>query len=288
MSNEAITQPPIQGFVRLGGDAVEVTNVLGPLADLIGTWVGNNGWNLIAVPVTGAGGNESFLLEVMPVNETITFSPIGAAVPNKGFPEPTFVYGLQYELRVSDQLNSQPLHIENGMWLLLDNSPTPASPSIARQSVIPHGDSLLALGDYSIKEGPPNIPDINAVPDPGPAAPLGYTDPWLSPVIPGFSKVNPNQTLQDFIKQQDIVQTTTLSVSTANQGGIVNIPFIVKNANATAFESVFWIETVKSSTGTTFQQLQYSQQTNLNFIQKFGAPGLIMWPHVNINTLVKQ
>lgn len=40
-----------------------------------------------------------------------------------------------------------------------------------------------------------------------------------------------------------------------------------------------------------FEQLQYSQQTNIDFLKKFGQSDptdLIMWPHVNINTLVKQ
>ena len=289
MANDPINQQPFQGFVRLSGAPEESVSALGPLSHLVGTWVGNQGWNMIAVPVTADDGSETFKLEVMRMTETITFSPIGAPVPNKGYPEPTFVVGVQYELRVSDSETNQPLHIENGMWLLLDKDPIPGAPSIARQSVIPHGDSLLALGTYSIKKGPPDIPDINAVPFPGPKPEAGYTDAWIGPPVDGFSRINPNQTLKDFIKQQDILETTTLIVSTENDGGIVNIPFIVRNANATAFQCVFWIEKVKSATGDVFEQLQYSQQTNLNFISQFGNPSqLIMWPHVNINTLVKQ
>ena len=288
MSADAITQPPIQGFVRLSGPSAEVVKTLGPLADLLGTWVGSQGWNMIAVPIN-VNDKENFQLEIMQVNETITFSPIGAAVPNKGFPQPTFIFGLQYELRVCDLQTSQPLHIENGMWLLLDQNAQPGAPgTIARQAAIPHGDSLLALGSYSTTDGPPQIPDINAVPDPGPDAPLGYTDPWTIPLA-GFSKVNPNQVLQDFILDQEIIQTTTLDVSTENNGGIVNIPFLTHNVHPSAFQSTFWIEkVVDQATGQVFEQLQYSQQTNLHFIHKFGAPGLIMWPHVNINTLVKQ
>jgi len=289
MPNDPITQQPFQGFVRLSGDPEEVMNSLGPLSHLLGTWVGNQGWNMIAVPVTATDGSETFKLEVMRMTETMTFSPIGAPVPNKGYPEPTQVVGVMYELRVSDSDTNQPLHVENGMWLLLDKNPIPGAPSIARQSVIPHGDSLLALGNYFVTEGPPDIPDINAVPDPSPKALAGYTDAWIGPPVDGFSRINPNQTLKDFIAMQKILETVTLVVSTENNGGIVNIPFIVKNANATAFECAFWIEKVQSPTGEVFEQLQYSQQTNLNFIPQFGNPSqLIMWPHVNINTLVKQ
>ncbi len=91
------------------------------------------------------------------------------------------------------------------------------------------------------------------------------------------------------IEGQHILQTVTLDVSTANDGGIVNIPFVVKHANATAFQGTFWIEKVQSSAGNVFEQLQYVQQTNIEFLPRFDDPNkLIMWPHININTLVKQ
>lgn len=51
--------------------------------------------------------------------------------------------------------------------------------------------------------------------------------------------------------------------------------------------STFWIEDVTLG-DVNFKQLQYSQQADLDFLPKFGIPGLIMWPHVNVNTLRKQ
>ena len=51
------------------------------------------------------------------------------------------------------------------------------------------------------------------------------------------------------------------------------------------------IETVQKREGKTFQQLQYSQQTNINFLTGGSSDvedGLVMWPHVNVNTLIKQ
>jgi hypothetical protein len=275
----------LSGFVRLSGDPQTVTDTLGPLSNLVGTWIGNHGWNMIAVP----SGSNGFTLLVRPYFEMITFTPLGALVPNRGGVETMFVAGLQYELRVADSETNQPLHLENGMWLLLNNGQDPSTPSIARQAAVPHGDSLLALGGFSVIDGPPQIPDLDAIPDTGSQPRLGYLDPYLVP-MQGFNKTNPNQVLQDAIKEQTIVETVTLDVSTQNNGGIVNIPFIVKHANATAFQCTFWIETVKNQeTGSEFQQLQYSQQTNIDFLPKFGDPSqLIMWPHVNVNTLVKQ
>lgn len=285
MSNVDPPKINLENFIRLSSSLPTISDSLGPLSHLLGTWVGNKGWNLIAVPNPAQG----FLLLVRPYYESITFSSIGAPAPNRGGTENLFVTGLQYELRVTDAETSQPLHIETGMWLFLNPAENPGSPPIVRQSVIPHGDSLLALGNYFIADGPPKIPDIDALPVTGAGAPLGYVDPYLVP-MPEFNKTNPNKTLQDAIKDQDILRTITLDVSTENSGGIVNIPFIVKNANASAFQAQFWIEKVKDKdSGAVFEQLQYSQQTNLNFLPRFDNPNeLIMWPHVNINTLVKQ
>jgi hypothetical protein len=39
-----------KGFVRLAGSQEQIAQQLGPLAGLAGTWRGNSGWNMIAVP----------------------------------------------------------------------------------------------------------------------------------------------------------------------------------------------------------------------------------------------
>jgi hypothetical protein len=65
-------------------------------------------------------------------------------------------------------------------------------------------------------------------------------------------------------------------------GGIVNMPFDVKNANATRLDAVFWIETVQQPDGiSTFLRLQYTQTVILNFLD-------INWPHISAATLTKQ
>ena len=285
-------------FVRLAPE--DVAPGLGPLAGLVGTWTGNKGWNLIAVPQMPKepGGAERFTLLVRPYYETITFTPLGALVPDRGASEILNIYGLEYSLRVSDLLTSQPLHLENGMWLYTNDPQNPQSPTIVRHATVPHGNSVLALGNSQQAAGPPNIPVIDAFPVGNPFDPPlpGYTDPYLSPPppeVPGqppFSTKDPNAVLREEIKDQNIVSTLTLSVSTqTGTGGIVNIPFIAQNANATAFSAAFWLETVQDQeTGEQSDQLQYSQQTNLEFIKRGDGQGLIMWPHVNVNTLVRQ
>jgi hypothetical protein len=55
----------------------------------------------------------------------------------------------------------------------------------------------------------------------------------------------------------------------------------VRNANATRLDTIFWIETVQQTDGSTFLQLQYTQTVILNFLG-------IDWPHISVSTLIKQ
>jgi hypothetical protein len=289
--SENLTALP-RGFVRLSGTAQDVANKLGPLADLVGTWRGNSGWNLIAVPAM-----PQFKLLIQNYSETITFTAIGAPVPNRGENNvDQFITGLTYELAITDNATEGVLHIENGMWLFMGDieaqpgiAPLPIQYSIARQSSIPHGDVVIALGNAVATQRPPVIPNIDSrPPDIGKPKIVGYLDAYQNTDFRQFNAVNPNYMLQQTIKTQTITNVTTITVDTANQGGsIVNIPFIDQHVNPTRFMSTFWLEDVVAG-GLTFKQLQYSQQADLNFDNKFNAPGIIMWPHVNVNTLRKQ
>ncbi|ASU32338.1 heme-binding protein [Mucilaginibacter xinganensis] len=290
--------PLLKGFVRLSGSVAEVANKLGPLAGLEGTWHGTDGWNMIAVPSQNHG-TAGFTLLVQNYSETITFTAIGAPVPNRGGATEQFITGLTYELTVTDNTTQGILHIENGMWLNMadvqiqpDGPVKAAAPmpfTIARMASIPHGDVVMALGNATTTSGGFSIPDINALPVELGRPDLGYLDPYkIIQQFPQFSARNPNLMLQKAIQNQKIGNVTTIQVDTNNQGGnISNIPFIHEHVNASRFFSTFWIEDV-SMNGVNFKQLQYSQQADLDFLPKFHAPGLIMWPHVNVNTLRKQ
>jgi hypothetical protein len=273
---------------RLGRSPGDTVAALGPLSGLLGTWIGSHGVELIAVP-DFANGAESFRLIVRPYVEVITFTPIGAPVPDRGGPAgDIFIKGLVYDIRISDLETNEPLHVEAGMWLNLGAN---QSQPIVRQGSIPHGDVFLALGGAKTTPGKPEIPSISGLPTSGPATQAGYTDAYTFPSsIPGYSAETPNSILQEVVKDQDIVTTTTLAVSTANGGGILNIPFVNDNAATPSFAATYWIETVKDpATGDEIQQLQYSQQADLLFIPQFGNPEqLIVWPHVTVNTLLKQ
>ena len=272
-----------QGLTRLGRPAQTSTDELGPLASLVGAWIGSQGFEVIAVPST-----DEFMLIARPYIEVVTFEPIGAPVPDRGGDAgDLFLTGLMYTMRIADKETNEPLHLEAGMWFYMAGQEY----EIARSATIPHGDALLALGNANTIEGPPTIPETSAIPpNTGPEVRAGYTDEYMVPSAAGIPPDAPYQALQKANEGLNIVQTVELSASTADSGGILNIPFVDQNANATEFACTYWIETIQDQeTGDQVVQLQYTQQTNIEFLPQFGNPDeLIMWPHVNVNTLRKQ
>lgn len=263
---------------------------LGPLAELAGTWVGQ-GFNMIAVPNHQNGS--IFRLIVNATNENLTFTPIGGPVPNRGSQQDDIeIFGLTYLQQVSDANTNEGIHIEPGIWLNVPATSEPSAPSsVVRQSTIPHGNSLLAVGTASSEARAPIIDPVSPMPTPlpgQPPLPLGYTDPYMNGQFPpGFNMANPNQALVDVLNQQQaaglkFVQTINLIVdSTTPTGGITNIPFITENANATEMNAIFWIETVQRPDGSQFLQLQYTQTVLLVFDN-------IVWPHISVATLIKR
>lgn len=293
----------IESTADLAAAPVEVN--LGPLTQLQGQWQGQGGqgWNVIAVPGPGKDG---FVLEVIPYEETLTFSPVVIA-GNRGpftgtdLNSPEDVQnnvGLLYEQVITSVCTQQScidrgfgsgteIHAETGLFLYLSNFDS--GYNIARLSTIPHGNSVLALGngDLSPVQNPGNtfIPDISSIPHPNPTPGLdGYFDRYGQPFeFPQFDPGNPNTFIQKVIANENISSMTTLSFSTKNaSGGILNIPFIQSNINAADMESTFWIEELSDGS----LQLQYSQNIDLVF-PPTGSTVSVTWPHVTVNTLQK-
>ena len=101
---------------------------------------------------------------------------------------------------------------------------------------------------------------------------------------------DPTEVLRAAIKGQNIVHTVVIAISTAaaaGSSGILNIPFVVSNANALQMDAIFWIEIVQPTDGEVFLQLQYAQRVILDFPPPPTAAN-IHWPHISVATLVKQ
>jgi hypothetical protein len=110
--------------------------------------------------------------------------------------------------------------------------------------------------------------------------------------FPGISPIDTTNLLRVAAADNEIVRTTTLSMdTTVETGGIVNIPFVVDQANAADMKSTFWIEELaeKGPDGKPILQLQYLQVVILDFFPRpDGLPGLVRWPHISINTMRKE
>ncbi len=294
---------------RPGLALADMGDKLGPLTDLTGTWIGT-GFTLITLPnfdpKPPSTGPQTFRLKLNSTIEILEFTPIGAAVPNRGSTGQLDIdiFGLRYLQRIADAATNQPLHIEPGFWLNVPPTTVPAEPdsTVVRQGTIPHGNSMLALGTAQTVYSGPRIDAVDSTPTnhpltppPTPLPPISpeYLAPFDNPPLPpGFELPfvkNPNLALEKVIQGQNISKTVALITSTdalpgAPQdqvGGIVNLPFDIKNANATKLDAIFWIETVQQPDGNTFMQLQYTQTVILNFLD-------IDWPHISVATLTKQ
>lgn len=303
---------------------------LGPLKLLPGLWANlknpedpdagplkGRGWNMIALPF--AGPQFRYRLLMNQYNEVLNFSTVDDKVPNRGLdiaantPKDQELAALDYE-QVIEQIamedfpdsglagtTNQPIHHEPGLWLYLKNQNT-NNLDIARLSTIPHGNSVLVLGTAKQNQfGKPTIPTIDGLPV-GTGVALGhpYLKPYehfTNPIFGGlFDPRSPNDLLTDAhadIESRgiNIVRFTELTVDTKREsGGISNIPFVVKQADASEMTSTFWILETDSvdEHGNPRLFLQYTQTVMLDFFpRRDGVEGLIQWPHVSINTLEK-
>jgi hypothetical protein len=250
-------------------------------------------------------------------NEELRFSLVDKGVPNRGIGRANgsaiatdqLLVALDYEQRIvqivaedapTSELAGNPgaaIHHEPGLWLHLLNE-ADSGLDIARLATIPHGDAVLAMGRASVISDAPTIPEISGLPV-GVRADID-NNPYLGPyrAFHGpnkfrglFDPATPNDLLKQANSGVNITRTTVLDVDTdLPTGGIVNIPFIVKQANATSMRSTFWIQELAEldAAGRPKLRLQYSQTVFLEFFPRAdGVPGLIRWPHISINTLEK-
>lgn len=290
---------------------------LGPFKLLSGTWTNKpslkgRGWNLIALP----SNNElKYRLLLNQYNEELKFTLVDKGVPNRGSnthnnPDnfDQFIVALDYEQTINQKAakdypqtnfaggQNLPIHHEPGLFLYMINSHT-NNLNIARTANVPHGNSVLALGKFEVYEGAPIIEEINALPS---GVSNDLNDPFLKPykhfidepLKNKFSPQTPNELLKTENQSVNILRTTELEFDTNfESGGIINIPFIEKEANATEMKCKFWIQELDEldQNGNPKIRLQYTQTVILEFLSRHdGMVGHIRWPHISINTLEKS
>lgn len=311
-----------------GGQSLESAEtgdeLLGPLKLLPGVWkneggLEGRGWNSIALPFqTRPDSPLDYRLLLNQYNETLVFDLVSKGVPNRGLTpdrkqSDQVIAALDYK-QVVDQIAvadfppsnadtrgpttppGNTIHHEPGLWLFMLNEKVEGL-DIGRLGSVPHGNSLLALGKSTEPtKGPPVIPEVNGLPL---KVDQDLNDRYLAPykhfhdnLFEGlFDPSRPTDLLKAANEGVDIVRTTTLDVDTqALSGGIDNIPFIVRQADATSMRSIFWIQELaeEDAHGNPKLRLQYLQIVMLDFDPRTrGLPGRIMWPHISINTMHK-
>lgn len=287
---------------------------LGPFAHLPGTWrsLPGRGWNMIALPF--ADGPFNYRLLLNQYNEDLIFTEVDKGVPNRGIdkldgntiPADQLLVALDYQQIVTQiaaedspvsGLAGSPgaaIHHEPGLFLHMTNE-TLDGPNIARLATIPHGNSVLALGEVNLADGAPTIPDIRGLPI---GIPDDLDNKYLEPykqfhekLFEGlFDPTIPNELLKLGNEGVEITRTTTLDFNTnLKSGGISNIPFVVRQADATEMQSTFWIQELAEldAEGNPKLRMQYSQTVMLDFFPQPSGNRRIRWPHVSINTLEK-
>ena len=287
----------------------------------------DRGWNMIALPfsrsdVSGGDSNDYRVLANQ-YNETLLLKEADKGVPNRGVIRDVdanldqTIIALDYEqfIRQTDSADNPvsgkakeqeqvAIHHEPGLWLHILDHHQPGA-NIARLGTIPHGNSLLALG--TAEEFGENssvvIPEINPFPFltatqvPLDQEPLDrYLEPYSAFVAPN-NTFFPNGL--DLRNLHGLLQASTpaniksgirYTVSTSiSSGGLVNIPFIVDQADAVQMDSTFWVYELDETDaqGQPVMVMQYMQVVMLDFFQRFDGGGKIRWPHVSLNTLVR-
>jgi len=317
LSSQQLTAMKVQG--RTISKASITDDELGPLKLLAGKWRNVNGleghgWNMIALPfIAPAPAKTDFRLLLNQYNEELDFTLVDKGVPNRGISQTAngpvnsdqFLAALRYQQSITQiaaedfpvsGLAGKPgaaIHFEPGLWLHMANHVSTGH-DIARISSIPHGDSVLALGQHTEIAGAPVIREVNSLPI---GVPHSLTSPYLAPynhfhthLFQGlFDPTLPNALLNAANQGVNIKKTTILTVDTAIEtGGIHNTPFVVKQANAATMKAMFWIQEILDSNNQPKMRLQYSQIVMLEFFPRAdGKPGRIEWPHISINTLEK-
>ncbi len=176
--------------VRITPDSHTVHQQLGALGDLAGTWKGY-GFNLIARP--DFHDKTDLYLQLNQTKETLTITPIGSPIPNRGFGQDDItLYGLTYLQQITDAGHDGALHIEPGIWIVQPGDitfpPQPTPPPkqlVARMGTIPHGNSLLAQGIAEPFTGTPVLTIPNGAQYNGSLFPSFNSTPFAVPPFAG-------------------------------------------------------------------------------------------------------
>lgn len=288
---------------------------LGPLQYLVGTWTNQNLPNSTqgdkkspySYCVMSLPQGDTYILKNFSYYEEVTFSAINGTAPNRGGLGTQVANTLFYEQRVffaEGPTINELVHAENGSWLYLtgekqkigpynDGGDVPGSEAptskynIVKQVSVPHGNSILAPGHFSLKEGKPEIPALT----PEEVYPKGVdTKPYETKSV-GNPNVeftaNPNKPLIDALPSINPLYYLEFTVDSENgEHPVTNMGFEQQHARVTHYKATYWLEQHSPQHPLL---LQYTQTIYMEIpITVNGEQKKIIFPHFTTNTLTKM
>lgn len=281
-------------------------------------------YNVMVLPQApdAPGWPEGFILKNMQYYEEITFSSIHGNAANRGgtgvqICNPLFyeqrIYispasGAYIEQHVPALVSNTLVHAENGAWLVLTSNdqfegpystgkevpgsmPPTNFPTLVKQISVPHGNSVLALGEAPpldpqgvpiSQPGSPTIPTANVFPD----LPLQDLTAYgtQSAGNPNVEYTNnPNLPLSNALAASPAGKYIMFQVdSKVGAGQVTNIGFEQQHAEVVQYSATYWLEAPGDSED--FTQLQYTQTIILRI--PIGDQ-MVEFPHITCNTLTK-
>jgi len=268
------------------------------------------------------GQNTGYILKNFSYYETVEFQnqsdvAVPASAANRGqdgLQLPTALFYNQLVFFAEGPKTGNVVHVENGAWLnlqtgrqiigpygtptntpiVLDNpNQQPPTITIAKQISVPHGNSVLALGQFAgTTAGAPTIPAaVSELPTPvmGMASinttpygtQLNQTDNYQNP-SPALT-ANPNEAIAQAVTAIAPNAYMTWSVSTQNQGATMNIPYEQRLADVADYAASYWL--LSTDNGATFPYLAYTQTITLQFT--IGTTRF-NFPHTTCNCVTKM
>ena len=263
---------------------------------LDGQWVDQFGWNLISQPQLGGSGPEDFNIRIDKMRETISFRRLPGSARNIGITgQAGFWQGMAYQIDITNPQGDE-IHQEMGHFLLQvkedGETAEELTGTIIRQATIPRANAMMTFGILR----PGSISDdVTAQP-----TPFYNARPIASP--PGFQAIVDaafEQTRQDVIAEEGPDFSRPLEwLQTILADNVVDIDWtfafrdnqkpsqmvsgqrVVNPVAIGNLLSDFWIAK-RERNGQEIDILQYAQKVDLGFN---GTD----WPHVAVNTLIKQ
>ena len=263
---------------------------------LNGQWQDNFGWNFISQPKLKEPGTSDFEMRVDQMRETVRFKKLGGVARNIGITgEAGYWQAMAYEVAIETP-EGDGIHHEMGHFLLrvLESGETRDNlrGDIIRQATIPRANSMMTTGQLqpgtiSDAIGLQATPFYDAKPQANDAPHQKLIDDELAVKQDQVTKLSgpdlqrPLVWLKTILADEPIDQDWVFGFrhdqgqSQMASGQRVADPVSIGN-----LLSDFWIAK-RNVNGETIETLQYAQKVNLIFHN-------MEWPHVSMNTLIKQ